>query len=204
MTTGYVVSGRGDLDVLFKARTSSPTSATGFLSNGGVDLNQRFEPRGTTTAIANTNFVSGSTDLAQIFMDINAATVPPLPNSNFRADAISPNNAICTYNWESDGDIIEEINETGTAGFTDVGDWVSPKSAAPDLFEVRATITSGALAGGSSATGTWLALTSTRFWSVVRSTNGTSSCSLTIEVRHNGGAVLRSCTVTMTAARTIS
>lgn len=202
MTTGYVVSGRGDLDVLFKARTSSPTSATGFLSNGGVDLNQRFEPRGATTAIANTNFVSGSTDLAQIFMDINAATVPALPNSNFRADAVSPFIAICNYTWESDGDIIESFEEADVPNTTDRGDWIVPKSAAPGLYEVRATVTAGALSSGT--TGTWLALTTTRTWSVQRTTNGTSSCTMTIEIRNNGGAVLGSCTVQMTAARTIA
>jgi len=73
MTTNFVVAGRGDLDTLFKARTSSPISATGF-AVAGVDLNQRYEPRGSTTAIANTGFRSGANDLAQLFMDIAAAS----------------------------------------------------------------------------------------------------------------------------------
>lgn len=72
MTTGYVVSGRGDLDVLFKARTSTAIANTGFLSNGGVDLAQRFEPRFGMTAIANVNYKNASAiDLALLFMDIN-------------------------------------------------------------------------------------------------------------------------------------
>lgn len=75
MTTGYVVSGRGDLDGLFLARTSTAASNVNFKSNGGVDLSQRFEPRGATTAIANTGFKSGSTDLAQIFKDITLASI---------------------------------------------------------------------------------------------------------------------------------
>jgi hypothetical protein len=78
MATGYGVSGRGDLDLLFKARTSAAAANTGFTSNGGVDLAQRFEPRGATTAIAATGFKSGATDLAQIFMDINASTFTPI------------------------------------------------------------------------------------------------------------------------------
>lgn len=71
MATGYVVSGRGDLDVLFKARTSAAGSNTGFKSNGAVDLAQRFEPRGAATAIAATGFTVGGTDLASTFQDIN-------------------------------------------------------------------------------------------------------------------------------------
>ncbi|HZO54897.1 MAG TPA: hypothetical protein VFB63_19475 [Bryobacteraceae bacterium] len=72
MTTGYTIPARGDLDVLFKARTSAAAANVNFLSNGGVDLSQRFEPRGSSTAIANTGFQSAGVDLAQIFMSINA------------------------------------------------------------------------------------------------------------------------------------
>jgi len=70
MTTGYIAPA-GDLDALFKARTSSAIADTGFKSNGGVDLAQRFEPRGSSTARANTNFKAGANDLSQLFMDIS-------------------------------------------------------------------------------------------------------------------------------------
>lgn len=70
MTTGYVVSGRGDLDGLFMARSAAAIANTGFKSNGGVDLAQRFEPRGGATAIADTGFKAGASDLAQLFRDI--------------------------------------------------------------------------------------------------------------------------------------
>jgi hypothetical protein len=73
MATGYIAAA-GDLDVLFKARTSAAIANTNFLSNGGVDLAQRFEPRGSTTARADTGFVSGSSDLSQLFMDIATFT----------------------------------------------------------------------------------------------------------------------------------
>jgi hypothetical protein len=77
MATGFIVSGRGDLDVIFKARASAAGADVGYKSNGGVDLAQRFEPRGSTTAVANTNFKNASAvDLAQIFMDINAVVSP--------------------------------------------------------------------------------------------------------------------------------
>jgi len=81
MATGYVVSGRGDLDGLFKPRSSAAAANTNFASNGGVDLAQRFEPRGATAAIAATGFKSGATDLAQIFMDISAG--PPIITRTF-------------------------------------------------------------------------------------------------------------------------
>lgn len=73
MATGYIVSGRGDLDTLFKARTSTASADTGFKNSGGVDLAQLFEPRGVSTAIADTGFKSAGTDLASVFMDIAAA-----------------------------------------------------------------------------------------------------------------------------------
>src|SRR6185369_4626593 len=69
MATGFVVSGRGDLDALFKARTTAAGSNTGFLV-GAQDLAQRFEQRGAATAIAATGFKVGATDLAQTFQDI--------------------------------------------------------------------------------------------------------------------------------------
>lgn len=75
MATGYVVSGRGDLDVLFAPRTLAAGANTGFKSNGGVDLAQRFEQRGSVTAIADTGLKSGATDLAQTFLDIASTTV---------------------------------------------------------------------------------------------------------------------------------
>lgn len=70
MTTGYIAPA-GDLDLLFKARTSAAIANTGFLSNGGVDLAQRFEPRGAVPPIANTGFkIAAGTDLAQLFRNI--------------------------------------------------------------------------------------------------------------------------------------
>lgn len=89
MATGYVVTGRGDLDALFKARSSSAGANTGFLSNGGVDLAQRFEPRGASVAIAATSFKVGATDLAQIFKDI-AASSDIITNSTLTAGFASP------------------------------------------------------------------------------------------------------------------
>jgi hypothetical protein len=77
VATGYVVSGRGDLDNLFAPRTTAAGAATGFKSNGGVDLAQRFEARGSATPIANIDFKVGAVDLAQTFLDITNTTIMP-------------------------------------------------------------------------------------------------------------------------------
>lgn len=73
MASGYVVSGRGDLDGLFKARTSTAIANTGY-QVAGVDLAQRYEPRAGSTAIANTGYKSASADLASLFKDFGATS----------------------------------------------------------------------------------------------------------------------------------
>lgn len=99
MPTGYTVSGRGDLDSLFKPRSSAAIAATGFKSNGGIDLSQRYEPRAATTAIANTGFRKAGTDLAQLFMDLHAATGPTYTDdfSNFVAGQSGTSNRYRGY-----------------------------------------------------------------------------------------------------------
>jgi hypothetical protein len=207
MATGFQVTGRGDLDTLFKARTSAAIANTGFQSNGGVDLAQRFEPRGSTTPIAATSFQSGAhagADLAALFMDIAASgtVIPPISNYDLQAFALAPNIALVTFSLENDGDIMTKIDETGGAVPIDAGDWIAPKSAAPGTYQARATVTSGlAPAAGSDATGTFLPLTTTRNWSQQRTTNGTSSTVLSIDIRDGSGPVLRTFTVNLFANR---
>ncbi len=92
-----------------------------------------------------------------------------------------------------------EESGTGTAAsilYGTIGNWVTPTSNA-GLYEVRATLNSGAVSSGT--TGSWLALTSTRTWTVTRGTVGVSSANLTIEVRLVGGStVLASAPVVLT------
>lgn len=98
--------------------------------------------------------------------------------------------------FESDGDIIE----SGTnSGVTDRGDWLAPKASAPSDYEIRATLVSGSVTSGTM--NTWLALTSNRTWSRARIPVGTTECQVLFEIRKGAGAVLDSCTVTMTASR---
>lgn len=71
MATGFVVVGRGDLDALFKARTTAKRSDINYRV-AGVDISNRFEQIGASTPIANTGFKYGGTDLAQLFKNISA------------------------------------------------------------------------------------------------------------------------------------
>ena len=200
MATGYIVSGRGDLDVLFKPRTSAAIANTGFRSNGAVDLAQRFEPRGSTTAIANTGFRAGphsNADLAALFMDINASsTIIQIDNAIWTANAAS--NPTSGYMLESDGDIQRITN----GSLSDQGDWVNPKSAAPGPYRARVTMISGTLSGGD-AVNTWLPLTSDRVWTLTRPSppngNGTTTARFLLEIDDGAGNVLDTADITLNA-----
>lgn len=86
----------------------------------------------------------------------------------------------------SDGyvrDVLNDANvDTGT-------DWVIPQSEAPGTYEVKCDVNSGAVGPSSDATGTWLALTTTRTW-VSDVLDG--GANITISIRDNGGPVLSS------------
>lgn len=76
--------------------------------------------------------------------------------------------------------------------------WLTPAvagMAARYGVEARATLNSGSTNVGSSPTGEWLALTSSRVWSKT----GAGSASLTIEIRR-AGHVFDSCDVTLTGS----
>lgn len=112
--------------------------------------------------------------------------------------------AAAGYKVKSDGTV-----EAGTSGdstsptysqfFADT-DWIRPEENASDAYEVRATLDSGDSPTSGSAVGSWLALSSTRTWEVSRTTNGTTTSNLTIEIRAAGsGRILASASVTIEA-----
>jgi hypothetical protein len=103
-----------------------------------------------------------------------------------------------TYTLESDGDV---IIATTVDGSLDAGDWISPKASAPSDYEVQATLNAGTLTSGT--TGSWLALSSNRSWTLGRVTVGVADqVDLTIEIRKGSGATLATATVTLDAERT--
>lgn len=120
---------------------------------------------------------------------VNSGTVTDI-------DFISPFSASVLLTYESDGTISTFLTQ-GSDNADALGNWIDPLSSAPGNYEIKATLSSGTLTSG--VTGTWLALTSDRSWSVSRSTTGTTSATLTIEIRDDGGPTLDSGTVTISA-----
>jgi hypothetical protein len=106
---------------------------------------------------------------------------------------VASGTAVSTYTLSSTGD----INRTVNTNTTDIGDWITPKSAAAN-YECFATLSSGTLSSGT--TGSWLALTSSRGWTRNRSTTGTSTAVIVVEIRKTGtSTVLDTATITLEA-----
>lgn len=80
---------------------------------------------------------------------------------------------------------------------TSLGNWVTPTGSASN-YEVYATLSSGSLTTGT--TGSWLALSSNRLWSVEASGNNGQSAVIVVEIRRIGTTtVLDSATISMEA-----
>ena len=94
---------------------------------------------------------------------------------------------------------------TGTGNITGFsGNWITPTAAAGSAYEIRLTVNSGSTPSGS-ATASWLALGTTRTWTISRSGLGSTTSNVTIEIRrastlavlsNGGGAFDMTATVT--------
>lgn len=198
MPSGYTVTGRGDLDAIFKARTSAAGAATN-LKASGVDLNQRYEVRGSTTPVANTGYQVSGVDLAQKFMDSGAISnaITITDRTANATDSTAPSGtATASYSLTSAGDIVATNGSNSTA---DVGDWLTPLTHQGD-FSVMATIVSGSLSSGT--TGAWLNLGTTRSWSVARGALGTTTAVIDIAIRSDADGFTRATArITLAATR---
>ena len=117
--------------------------------------------------------------------------------SNVSVSSTGAGSQTATYTLESDGDV---MSDSSIFGPVDEGDWITPKANAPSDYEVQATLNSGTLTSGT--TGSWLALTSNRSWTLTQATVGAAdTVDLTIEIRKGSGATLASATVTLDAER---
>jgi hypothetical protein len=101
--------------------------------------------------------------------------------------------AEASYSLTSGGDV---FGTTTLNGAIDIGDWISPKSAAPGSYEVQADVIYGSVTG--SATGSWLALTSTRTWTLSLVGSGSEAAALTVSIRL-GGTVITTATIDLEA-----
>lgn len=111
------------------------------------------------------------------------------------ASSIDPSDAVAGYRLLTSG---EEEAGTGTnfVSYTSVGTWLLAGAAGD--YEVRATLDSGAITSGT--TGTWLALSASYAWEVLRTSVGTTTAELTIEIRDAATLeVLDTASVTLTA-----
>jgi hypothetical protein len=171
------------------------TSGAISLNNVNVELGRS----GTTAINMNETVVrtlagkaSGAISMSDFYGKSNATVTLEAAYGVFNTTG-TPDASIVSISFESDGDII-------TNGFSivDAGDWISPKSAAPGSYEIRATLNSGDTPVGT--LGSWLALTSTRTWSLTKPGNiaGFRECELTVEIRL-GATVLDSTIVTLSA-----
>ena len=117
--------------------------------------------------------------------------------SGVAVSSVGAGSQTATYTLESDGDV---VTATTPGGSVDAGDWIDPKASAPSDYEVQATLNAGTLTSGT--TGSWIALTSNRSWTLTRLTVGAATqVDLTIEIRKGAGATLASANVTLDAER---
>lgn len=123
-----------------------------------------------------------------------SAPVISITNQTVTNSTSTPATATAGYRLNSNGKVYGE-SPAGNFGFLE--DWVTPNGAASS-YEALVTVTSGSLSSGTS--GSWLALSSTRDWTVTRTTLGTNSCTFTVDIRKVGTTtVLDSATITIEA-----
>lgn len=102
-------------------------------------------------------------------------------DDSFSKVSIDPTDAFAGYRLHSDGTI------DGTAGTTlnwalDRGLWLL--SGINSNYEARATLNTGALDAGSSVTGSWLVLSTTRsWWCQITAGLNVQQANLTVEIR---------------------
>lgn len=121
-----------------------------------------------------------------------AGVVISLVSRSLVSITISPVGAFCRFTMLTDGNMVET---EGTSPPNAFHQWLGSGGVASD-YEVRMTTISGMLSAGT--TGTWLAMTSNRFWEVEQSTTGSRTYQGTLEIRRaSDSVVLDSCTITM-------
>ena len=179
-------------------------NSTGPLSIGGSTTGQsiNLELGRSATASSNLNetdlrnlagISSGAISISSFYGKTNATITL---NSSYTVSDYDVLAAYAAIKFKTDGNIDEQ---TGGGGTQDIGDWISPTTAAPGSYEIRASGISGAGGTFTGTLNTWQALSTQRDWSLsVSGTGNSGTRSFTIEIRI-GTNVLDSCTVTLYA-----
>lgn len=102
-----------------------------------------------------------------------------------------PGTAYAGVRINTDGTVDKRINTNFTQIDT-ATDWIIPNSAASSDYEVYCTDNNSNLAGGSSATGTWLAMSAAREWLISHDGATPKQLDITIAIRFSGGATIDS------------
>ena len=114
-----------------------------------------------------------------------------ITDSNF-----SPIAASSGYQLNASSDI---NSITSTLGTIPIGKWVVPASSASN-YEAKATVTSGTLSSGT--TGTWINCAASPGWYRNRTTIGTNTAIITVEIRLIGSTTtLTSASITLTSTQ---
>ena len=99
------------------------------------------------------------------------------------------------FRFMADGRMLSYTETDGS--YTEQGDWVVPTASAPGDYECKATMVSGSVTGA--ATGSWLAMSSTREWKRVQAAEGFSSAVFDVSVRKGTGPTLDTRRITLNA-----
>lgn len=100
-----------------------------------------------------------------------------------------------TYRLDADGNQYAN-SSSGTDATASVGYWVSPNGSAAN-YECSATLTSGSVTTGDT-TGSWLALTASRSWTLSLSGTDNVTAVLSISIRRAGvGSALVTSSITL-------
>lgn len=110
-----------------------------------------------------------------------------------------PQDAFAGYRLATDGIAYSRSGPVISVYGAIASEWLVPANATEaDLYECFATLNSGTLTSGT--TGSWLALTADRTWTVDRTTIGINSAQITVQIRLIGTtATLDSAVITMSA-----
>ena len=111
-------------------------------------------------------------------------------------------NAYARYGLDSDGKVYKYEGSSATLPNTFIENWVVPNSEASN-YECYVTSLGDALQVGSSATGTWLALSTDRWWGLFQPSVGSDfkSAALAVTIRKIGTTTnLTSATISLSAS----
>jgi hypothetical protein len=116
-------------------------------------------------------------------VDLPATTQPATSTK------ITPLDAWCGWRFNVDGTVDRMNSSTASnTGWAYNHDWGTPTGGSPgDDYEIKATLNSGTIDAGDS-TGSWLALSTLRRWEVSRTSLGTDTANITIDIRPTGGS----------------